>query len=379
MFWSGIGIFGIYVISLLINWSPDNLKAFFSKQSEFKDVLLLSAFLVTHNLSLEEQAKIKTAFYILILVLIVTGVVSIFSHVRLSVLLNEMFREVKHWRYTHGYGEIFGVSINLPIGLMNTHLTFGGLLLLFAPFVFFRTLQVFQHKESLGKKFFLIIGLILFVIVFILNNARSAMLGTVSAIFFGVYDYFINKKAVEFKKFFKYSLGLFLGILSIFIILLSTETTSKTVRHLIGSEKHTDSGRTFIWDSTYPIIKENFWFGVGVGNYNKAIEKTRLERSNQNPELAYFYEVTQRGHAHNDYLHFWAVSGIFTVIFYLGLFYSIMIFISNKNLDVSDSILFYGLVGFFFAGLFQCYFQDDEVVIVFWYLVGLLNSQNKTI
>ncbi|MCX7998924.1 MAG: O-antigen ligase family protein, partial [Leptospiraceae bacterium] len=297
LFWGGIGIFGIYVISLLVNWSFENFQAFFSKQSEFKDILLLSAFLVTHNLSQKEQAQVKKAFSILILVLMITGFVSIFSHVRLSVLLNEMFREVKHWRYTHGYGEIFGISINLPIGLMNTHLTFGGLLMLFAPFIFFRTLQSFQQKESVRKKFLLTAGLLFFVIVFILNNARSAMFGTLFAVLFGVYDYFINKRAIELQKFLKYTLALVLGIVFIFAILLSIETTSKTVRHLIGSEKHTDSGRTFIWDSTYPIIKENFWFGVGVGNYNKAIEKTRLERSNQNPELAYFYEVTQRGHA----------------------------------------------------------------------------------
>lgn len=375
LFWFGIGIFGVYVISLFVNWNTENLQTFFSKQSEFKDIFLLSAFLVTHNLSSEEQKVVKKAFWILIFVLVFTGFVSIFSHVRLSVLINELFREIKYWRYTHGYGEFLGVSIHLPIGLMNTHLTFGGLLLLFAPFVLFSVLRSFQERETLFRKVFLLVLLFIFVIVFILNNARSAMFGTLFGIGFGIYDYFLNKKAISVQKFFKYSLGLVFGLVGLVTLLLWIEPTSKTIRHLIGSEKHTDSGRTFIWDSTYPIIQKNFWFGISAGNYNKAIEITRLEQSNKNPELAYFYDVTQRGHAHNDYLHLFSIGGIFAVVMYLILFYFIMRFILDKRLNVHDSILFYGLVGFFFAGVFQCYFQDDEVVIVFWYLVGFLNSK----
>ena len=90
----------------------------------------------------------------------------------------------------------------------------------------------------------------------------------------------------------------------------------------------------------------------------------------------YFFEVTQRGHAHNDFYHIAAIAGLPAMLVYILLAsmigYSLLLPKSSR----SDNILFYGLVGFFFAGLFQCYFQDDEVVIVFWYLLGFFHVRS---
>ena len=77
------------------------------------------------------------------------------------------------------------------------------------------------------------------------------------------------------------------------------------------------------------------------------------------------------------YFHIAAISGILNVIFYLGILYFIIVKILEKSINSEDTALYYGLVGFFFAGLFQCYFQDDEVVLVFWYLVGFLFNPLK--
>jgi hypothetical protein len=375
LLWSGLAIFGTYFLSFLVHSSNEfhSWKVFFSKQSEFKDFLLFSAFLVAHNLSSEEIKKVKFAFYGLVGILIFTGFISIFSKVRLAVLLSEFFRNVSYWRFTHHYGDILGIGIHLPIGLMNTHLTFGGLLMLFAPLVFFEILEIFKTTKNTINKIFLIILGLMFILVFFLNNARSAIFGAGISIIFGLYDYGFVKKQIDPKKFLKviaFSLGIIIISFSLF---MSFEPTSKVILPLLGSEKHTDSGRTFIWDSTFPLIQKNFLFGVMPGMYNTEIEKTRFLHSEKYPELAFFYEVTQRGHAHNDVLHLFAISGVGAVLAFLTLFFFIGQTILEK-ISPKNTNFFYGLIGFFFAGLLQCYFQDDEVVIVFWFLVGLLNS-----
>jgi hypothetical protein len=378
LFWSGIAIFGMYLLSFFAHLGHDeSFSIFFSRQSEFKDLLLFSAFLLTHNLNSEERKKVKNAFLGLVGLLVFTGFLSIFSKVRLSILLSELFKDVNHWRFAHHYGDISGIGIHLPIGLMNTHLTFGGLLLLFAPFVFFSVIETFKQKKSQINRWLIMGFAITFGIVFLLNNARSALFGTLVGVFFGLVDYVFLKKAISPKRFLKVAgLGLCL-IGAILATLLLFEPTAKTIRPLLGAEKHTDSGRTFIWNSTYPLIEKNPIFGIMPGNYNTEIQKTRKEHSQKFQELAFFYEVTQRGHAHNDFLHILATSGLLGVLAFLSLLYFILMHIYTKTLLPQESILFYGLIGFFFAGLFQCYFQDDEVVIVFWYLVGFLNTKSQ--
>ena len=121
--------------------------------------------------------------------------------------------------------------------------------------------------------------------------------------------------------------------------------------------------------------------GVGPGNYGKEIELARKSLSEKYQNLLFFFEVTQRGHAHNDFLHIAAIAGLPAMILYILLGAVIAYYLLQHKQSRTDGILFYGLVGFFFAGLFQCYFQDDEVVIVFWYLLGFfhLQLQNKSL
>ena len=121
------------------------------------------------------------------------------------------------------------------------------------------------------------------------------------------------------------------------------------------------------------MIQENPILGVGPGNYGKQVEINRKKLSEEYKELLFFFEVTQRGHAHNDFLHLAAIAGLPAMLVYILLGSVIGYSLLRGKSTRKDSILFYGLVGFFFAGLFQCYFQDDEVVIVFWYLLGFFH------
>jgi O-antigen ligase len=370
-------LFGMYLLSILWNYKEfplDSSLLLQIKQSEFKDFLLFLAFFLTSTLKGEEVEKIKKTFFYLLILISITGFLSIFSIYRFSYLVNSLFRNVTTWNFQHHYGNIGGLDIYLPIGLMNTHLTFGGLLLFFTPFLIFKFFEEFKEKKSLGLKIIEFFLISCFFITVLLNNARSSILGSGVGVLFGIGILLFIQKKISLQKIWKLILIPFV-LLSLVVISFSfSPTLRKTILPLLGSQKHTDSGRTFIWDSTFTILEKNPILGIGPGRYAMVIDASRKDRSEKNPKLLFFYEVTQRGHAHNDYFHIAAISGILNVFSYLGILYFILLRIQKRAKEGEDPSLFYGLIGFFFAGLFQCYFQDDEVVLVFWYLVGFLFS-----
>ncbi|HMV45019.1 MAG TPA: O-antigen ligase family protein [Leptospiraceae bacterium] len=375
IFFLSIGIFGFYLISILSHTLTSgnfSLAASF-KGSEFKDLLLFSAFLVIQSIKGEEEIrKVEKAFTILLFVLIVTGFISIFTQVRLSRLITDLIKPSPNWKYTHHYGDILKIGIHLPIGLMNTHLTFAGIFLFFAPYVVFQFLFAVRDR----KRVLYYLGiLIAFSSIALLNNARSALFGAGVSILIGFIDLIFVQKYFSLKNTIKLLSIPILLIAILGSLLVFNETTAKTIQPLLGQEKHTDSGRTFIWSSTYPMIFENPVLGIGPGNYGKEVEKVRKNLSEKYTELLFFYEVTQRGHAHNDFLHLAAIAGIPALLFYASLAAAICYYLLRPNQSRTDNLLFYGLIGFFFSGLFQCYFQDDEVVIVFWYLLGYFHFQ----
>jgi O-antigen ligase len=288
------------------------------------------------------------------------------------------------WGFQHNYFRINSISINLPIGLMNTHLTYGGLLMFAYPWIFFQGFQSIFSKEKLSNKFLSFSFLITATLVFVLNNARSAMGGASISMALGFLIWYFRGLRFPISKRILFS-GLAFLILSLSLININFEPARKIFAPLLGADKHTDSGRSFIWNSTLSLIQENPIIGIGPGNYGKKIEIARKELSIKYSELAFFYETTQRGHAHNDYLHLWAVFGIGILLLYLLLAFYLIQSLLQTQISFQELTLYLGIAGFFTAGLLQCYFQDDEVVIFFWMLVGLftrskqLNESNELI
>lgn len=375
----GFLFFSWYLGDFLIHsFREENFKIYSKTafNSELKDIFLFIGLLLSWNLRKEELPTVLKALNVLFWVLLVTGFISSFSPVRLSRLISDLYRESSNWKFTHPMGQIGGASIYLPIGLMNTHLTFGGLL------QFFFTMPIFLFLKSLFDKNFKkagIYGIILlfFLYVVFLNNARSSLLGglfssTTALIVLGAI-----RKELPFTKIILFTIGIFTFLLFVGIGLSFTQAGQKITDPLFGKEKHTDAGRAFIWDSTFPLIEKNPFTGVGPGNYNLEIGKSRIEHSEEYRELYYFYETTQRGHAHNDYFHLLAVFGIPSFLLFLLLGTELYRRLITTKLSYEHSLYFFGLSGFFISGLFQCYFQDDEVVILFWILCGLFLRLSK--
>nr|WP_246050501.1 O-antigen ligase family protein [Leptospira langatensis] len=359
------------VFALHLALDPDNQTRLRSAwNGELKDFFLFFGFLSVGFTKKEDVPRLFSALFWLFLLLILTGLIGGFTPVRLSRLISDLYRESHTYKFTHPLGSVFSVPLYISIGLMNTHLTFGGLLQFFSAFAVFSFLKALQ-EGNIRKIAWTGMLLIFYVLVFLLNQARSSMIGAgVTLLFAGIHLFFLRK---ELPKSFLVKGGIaFFGLVLVLGTALAISPAGKKViGPLFGKEKHTDSGRTFIWDSSFPLIQEHPILGVGPGNYNQAIDRVRTAHSEEYPELAYFYEVTQRGHAHNDYIHLASVFGLPAAFLYLSLAGALVFFSFQSKQGFHRIIFFYGLLGFFVSGLFQCYFQDDEVVILFWLLLGL--------
>ncbi len=335
-------------------------------KGELKDIFLLSAFFVVQAVKEEDKPKLTKAFVVFAFLILITGFVAIFSSIRLSRLISDLYRTSSTWPYQHHYGNIF----HLPIGLMNTHLTFGGLIAFVTPYFFFTVYHSWKKNQSIFLRLFHVSLFLILMFIFLLNNARSAMLGAFFSVSFGLYYFLILEKEISTKVLRYLVIGFSAMVLLVSVAYFQSPYIKKLVQPLFGSEKHTDSGRTFIWDSTFPLILESPIFGIGPGSYPKEIERSRKQKEVEHPELAYFYEVTQRGHSHNDYFHLAVIYGIPATLFYFLLGVWIVYGFTSKKIPEAQIPLTLGLTGFFLSGLLQCYFQDDEVLIVFFFLLG---------
>lgn len=375
----GVLFFGWYLGDFFIHAFREESFRTYAKtafNAELKDIFLFIGLILAWNLKKEEFPKVLKALHVLFWILLVTGFISSFSPIRLSRLISDLYRVSQNWKFTHPMGSVGGLSLYLPIGLMNTHLTFGGLLQFFFVVPAFLFLKSFFDR-NFKKAILQGIVLLAFLYVVFLNNARSSLLGALfsSATAFLVLG--IVRKELPSAKILIFVSGTLAILLILGIGLSFTQAGQKITEPLFGKEKHTDSGRTFIWDSTFPLIEEHPITGVGPGNYNREIEKSRTEHSEKYRELYYFYETTQRGHAHNDYFHLFAVFGFPAIFLFISFGTALYRKLILNKLPYEQALYFFGLSGFFVSGLFQCYFQDDEVVILFWILCGLFLRLSK--
>ncbi|MBN2403545.1 MAG: O-antigen ligase family protein, partial [Spirochaetes bacterium] len=91
------------------------------------------------------------------------------------------------------------------------------------------------------------------------------------------------------------------------------------------------------------------------------------------------YDSGMVTHAHNDYLNQLARKGIIGFAAFIYMLFGITKFmiVNIKNIDDKFmKALYLGLFGaycvFLVASLFQCFYTDEENLVMFWFVTGLL-------
>ncbi|MEI1278290.1 O-antigen ligase family protein [Leptospira venezuelensis] len=376
-----LGAYSLVFISSLYHWEEySNFWKTFTRQSEAGDFWLSILFPIAavHSSDEKNRKLIYRYLWISFLLVLISGIASIFSEYRLGKFISNGFTPAPGDRRQHPAGPLFGLETYLPIGLMNTHLTYGGLISFYIPGLALLVLQKIKEKDL--KR---IIGfgvLLLFALwVFLLNQSKSAWLGVLA-----VTVYFILSKRKDFSgKFPKITLGR-VSIVIVLLIVLGGPVRffyqknwllQRTLAQLTQVQTP-ENQRYWIYKLSLPLLAENPILGTGGGRFKETssdISKSLIEK---NEQLWYELYITPNKHAHNDILEFAVVGGWLSGILWIGFFYLLFRKIVSSSLEEGNFPLI-GIGFIWVAGFFQCYLLDDEVALPFFALAGLLWGREK--
>lgn len=317
--------------------------------------------------------------------IVVSGAASVFTEYRLARMLKAWLSGSEFIpgpgnRPQHAFGQFAGVSLYRPIGFMNTRLTYAGLLILVLPHLVGGSLLASRRRTR-----FFFLGLAAAGgTVLLVNGTRSALFGFVAGglIFLppllwrdrehtGALTFLTPRRLVL--------LAAAFALLCASAIVFASVSSSETARTLRArvmqaaarADRHTDFARIVLWTQAGELALARPVFGTGAGNFETAGERWRADFLRAHPETWYYIKNTPRGHAHNDLLHSAAVGGIPAALCFLALiFFSTTalrrpVALEDTGFRRGDYLLA-GSAAFFLAGFAQCYFQDDEVVTLFW-------------
>lgn len=381
---AALAVYGFILLSLVINalFAPDSL-AFFLRgaRTELKDAGLLGAafWTLAHAADPEGRARIGRWLKYAIGILLASGFLSIWSKFRLSKLpyhLTHGWEASGAARFQHHLGTLFADSnlathFYMPIGFMNTHLTYAAMLAFALPLLFLRVADPFMHspRALLTRQFWIKAApLAVALLIFVLNNGRSALIGAAAATLIGAI-YFMARWWG------KRSLLLLPTLLVAALALVAVDRVSphmhyrfeRVIGALLGEKKHTDGQRVLVWAGSLKMIEEHPLIGAGAGAYTESIDRDIERFGREHPRLWPEYSFAQRGHAHNDMLHLTAIAGPGALLAYLAMFF---FFLQSILTPGAREYWKFGPLALLFAGFFQCYFQDDETLLPFWIYFG---------
>ncbi|MCB1139304.1 MAG: O-antigen ligase family protein [Leptospiraceae bacterium] len=406
----GIALFGWLFLSLLIRsgaaWAGYSETAFMPSgnfsafvwhmehgwNKEIKDAFLILAGLWTFSHSRDGKSRrwLLKWFLWAGIIMVVAGFASVFTEYRLAKIpqyIANNWQDSATARLQHHVGTInirgWTQHLFMPIGFLNTHLTYAAIAGIFFLYLAFSlaSLYVRSPLRALRSKGFWLraVALLVLGIVLILNNGRSALLAIVLSALVGLY-WFIRARWK------KRARALWVPALSVIVLLtiaalglLALDRSEGRMREiatsLTGEEKHTDYQRLMVWDAAWKMALEHPVLGVGPGAFDESVRQDILDTGASRPHLYYPYALIQRGHAHNDLFNFSAIGGLPAALLFLCFWASV----AYEILHQGGRARFwrFGLLIVFFGGWFQCFFLDDEVIIPFWALLGLVLPGKK--
>jgi O-antigen ligase len=159
--------------------------------------------------------------------------------------------------------------------------------------------------------------------------------------------------------------NIFILLIGILIIFLSQQRKNKFLDLLLLNPRSSFFSRLMIWRSAEKILCDNFFWGIGIGNF-------------QNKYLAYQkyfqpYLEWAVPHPHNLYLAFWLYSGIIGFIgFALLLFFWVRTTL-KKETDDSLKLLSLALMSYFLLhGIIDTTYFKNDLAVMFWLLINLI-------
>ncbi len=379
---TGLLLYGFLWLSALVNAlrSPKPFWLFLQEglANELGDVFLLFFAILVWHLSRTRRRRyfpvICYGFFGCIVFILLSGF--------LVPVLGDYFPQDDKLRF-----QIADLAFHRTRGFMNLSLTYAGMLVLIFP-VLLAFLAYACRTKNKSKILFFGSGSLCVLFLLWFNNSHSAILST--AVILPLCAYLAGRDLLcSSRKILSFCL------LSALVLLttLSSIWVSWKILHnqqeenslLFQSGDAIQDPRTLLWAQSGQIIQERPLFGTGAGQYKHYLQEQWKSYKKAYPASTILSDSVPRGHAHQDLLHLAAIGGLPAAFLFLILIYQIMRgAISRKTLRKEAELehawspyLFCGCLALFIGGLAQCYFLDDEVVILFWLSIALAYSQTK--
>jgi O-antigen ligase len=252
---------------------------------------------------------------------------------------------------------IKGISDFRATSFSGNHMHAGGMLMIALIVIFSLFIYSIKNNGTKFKKLFYFFSLILVFFGLLFTYTRSSYIAGFIGIL--IVLFFIDKKWFIFA---------LLGILLVFILTINTSFTQRLIRTYTFFSGDSGRERILMWQSGFKIIRDHPIFGIGTANLDKIYPKYI------NPEA----KEKNQGHLHNNILQIAVIDGIPGLIIFLWIF-SVIFINLFRFYTISNEIfakytllsLFSVSVAFFINGLFEYNFFSSQVVLIFWFLMGI--------
>lgn len=293
-------------------------------------------------INLVHKRNVKTILYILFITTAFVAIVSIAEHFTYIKIFG--YTIIKHFSRSQGF---FNISLTYAGQLMQI------LLLLISFFFIYR-----KKKVVVGG----IIILSIFAFLFTLSRGPWLGLSFGLLVFFIFYDKSLIPAYIAFLLLLVFFSYLFLPSVFDRVQTLFTGTADSSIRE-----------HFYLWKTALLMFSHHPLFGVGVGNFeHHALPLTK--------DLNFLWCHSS---AHNIFLHTLATRGIIGFFAFVFLWYSILksllkrIRFSKDNLGYTLNVgVFAAFCALLFAGLFETNFNDSEVIMMSWLLLGISKVSN---
>ena len=226
-----------------------------------------------------------------------------------------------------------------------------GIFFAFAIFISLNEIYQRLNSNSSSKAVFLFWVPLLLILIFILfdSDSRAGQIGALVAYFV----FFIKK--FKFRNFLILFFATTLTTVTISYLYSNNFKTrvdriyTETKDHLDGRYESTSIGQRLYWyDKSIEIINDNFWLGVGIGDYKENLT-----------ELMKFDKTSIQSHTnpHNMYLLIFASTGFIGLLLFLNLFF---IIIHKSLIEKNNTKSIYGL---FLGLLFLTIMLSDSYLL----------------